>query len=106
MDDNTLRQWENLATERLDLRFPKIDLQINRNHLTDNIVETRTFVQDTTRTKLVLVRGHYYCTHNIDIFKFLKEVEHKFIIECEKTKDHYIFFFFYFIYEPYEINKL
>ena len=106
MDDNILRQWQNLATERLNLRFPKIDLKVNRNHLNDSIVETCTFVQDKSKTKLVLVRGQYYCSYDMDIFKFLKEVEHRFIIECEKTKDHYIFKNGNFIYEPYEINKL
>ena len=33
MDENTLRQWQNLATERLNLRFPKIDLKVNQNQI-------------------------------------------------------------------------
>ena len=106
MDDNTLRQWKNLATERLNLRFPKIDLKVNQNHLNDNIVETCTFVQDKSKTKLVLVRGQYYSSYDTDIFKFLKEVEFQFKKSCENTKDNYIFKDGNFIYEPYEINKL
>ncbi len=106
MDDNILRQWKNLATQRLNLRFPKINLKVNQNHLNDNIVETCTFVQDKSKTKLVLVRGQYYCSYDMDIFKFLKEVEFQFKKACENTKDNYIFEKGNFIYEPYEINEL
>ena len=107
MDDYKKREWINIATEHLNLRFPivKLDIISPFNNAKEGKVLLQTFVANKDRTRLTLFRKIHVTRSTDNIFEVLKQLEIRFVKEGKLIEDKFIFSEEHSIAEPCEINK-
>jgi len=107
MDNNKKREWINIATEHLNLRFPivKLDIISPFNNAKEGTVLLQTFVANKDRTRITLFRKIHVTRSTDNIFEVLKQLEIRFVKEGKLIEDKFIFSEEHSIAEPYEINK-
>ena len=93
LDDNKRREWTNLATEHIGLRFPKINLGVvpSFNYNKSGRVSMETFVPNKKGTRLVLARELFYTSPEEDIWASLDVMKKRFIQKCELIREKHIF---------------
>ena len=107
MDDHRKREWIDIATRNLSLRFPRVKLDIISppNDVKEGTVLLQTFVANKDRTRLTLFRKIHVTRSTDNIFEVLKQLEIRFVKEGKLIEDKFIFSEEHSIAEPCEINK-
>ena len=106
MDDHRKREWIDIATRNLSLRFPRVKLDIiSPSNAKEGTVLLQTFVANKDRTRLTLFRKMHVTRATDNIFEVLKELEIRFVKEGKLIEDKFIFSEEHTIAEPCERNK-
>ena len=104
MREDIIINWRNLATEKIWLRYPELDLIALPSNINNQKgkYSFRTFIRDKNSKRIILVEDTYV------MYKFkwesLEMLKKRFIENCEMYKNNYIFNKDSSIQEPYEIN--
>lgn len=107
MNNNVRIMWQNLATERINLRYPNVDLNVFTDLEHNNkIIEVVTFIPNKQSNRLLPIKRRYASSYFDDIFNVITEFKKRFNEDCENYKNNGIFNDDTTIFEPYEINKL
>jgi hypothetical protein len=96
----------NLATDHIDLRFPKISLQVLSPYNMDKEgrVNMSTFVASKNKERLILLTRSYSTSSSEDVFLVVEKLRDRFISEANKISEHGIFDEVFSIAEPYLYN--
>lgn len=102
MEKQKYIHWDNLAREKIELRYPEIELQVipSDRYRTDGLILLRTFVKDKNSNYICLIESKY----RFDRFKWemLEHFKNRFDKLCKRHIDNYIFNKDTAIQEPYE----
>jgi len=103
MNEVTLVGWKNLAIQRIDLRYPKIDLMVYPPNSIGGIgtIMLTTLIHNKDKSRLVLIDDTFKYNTSTDIWDILDKFKQRFISRCELNKESYIFNKETSVYEPY-----
>ena len=99
--------WMNKASERIDLRYPKVDLGVTPpfGERKEGIITLNTFVSNKAKDRLILVVQKYHYTSEQNVFESIEQFKKRFDEQCLLYKEKFIFNIETSISEPFEILK-